>query len=346
MAIDEINQNGGVAGYKLEAMTLDSGTQTAGQYDPAQAVMNYRKFIADKLVIAAVGPVMSGEGKAISPVISEANMATVTPSSTNPDITDPRFKGQYRPKGKPVYFRNVTTDAYQGPNMANYLYHRVGVRNVYVLDDGGAFGNGVADTFQGRARALGIRVLGRDRLDPRASNYRRVLTRIKGMNPDALYYGGVMQAAAKLAPQAYELIPRVVKAGSDGIYDLSFPTQAGRDEAQGWYVSIAGPPDIFSDPGAREWIGKFRSMFKRDPTPYSVTSYQAVLVIVDAVTRVAEGGKPVNRSTVREAIERTNLQTPHGRIAYDENGDLKTKVISIYQINEGVFRYLGIAPEE
>jgi hypothetical protein len=41
-------------------------------------------------------------------------------------------------------------------------------------------------------------------------------------------------------------------------------------------VSIAGPPDIFSDPGAQEWTGKFRSMFKRDPTPYSVTAYQGV----------------------------------------------------------------------
>src|SRR4030095_10848985 len=72
-----------------------SATPAAGQYDPAQAATNYKKFIADSLVMAAVGPVMSGEGKAISPILSEADMATITPSSTNPDITDPKFQSQY-----------------------------------------------------------------------------------------------------------------------------------------------------------------------------------------------------------------------------------------------------------
>ena len=123
MAIAEINAKGGVSGYKLEALVFDSATPAAGQYDPAQAATNYKKFIADSLVLAAVGPVMSGEGKAISPILSEADMATITPSSTNPDITDPKFQAQYRPKGKAVYFRTVTTDAYQGPNMALSLIH-------------------------------------------------------------------------------------------------------------------------------------------------------------------------------------------------------------------------------
>ncbi|PYM38114.1 MAG: hypothetical protein DME12_21375 [Candidatus Rokuibacteriota bacterium] len=133
MAVTEINAKGGVAGYKLEAVVFDSATPAAGQYDPAQAATNYKKFIADSLVMAAVGPVMSGEGKAISPILSEADMATITPSSTNPDITDPKFQPQYRPKGKAVYFRTVTTDAYQGPNMANYLFHAQKIKSVFRL---------------------------------------------------------------------------------------------------------------------------------------------------------------------------------------------------------------------
>jgi len=163
MAIAEINAKGGAAGYKLEAAVFDSATPAAGQYDPAQAATNYKKFIADSLVLAAVGPNMSGEGKAISPILSEADMATITPSSTNPDITDPKFQSQYRPKGKAVYFRTVTTDAFQGPNMANYLFHTQKVKTVYVLDDGGAFGVGIADSFQKRAEELGVKILGRDR---------------------------------------------------------------------------------------------------------------------------------------------------------------------------------------
>ena len=100
LAIDEINQKGGVAGYKLEAVVFDSATPAAGQYDPAQAATNIRKFIADAQVVALIGPQMSGEGKATSPILSEADLPTITPSSTNPDITDPKFQSQYRPKGK------------------------------------------------------------------------------------------------------------------------------------------------------------------------------------------------------------------------------------------------------
>ena len=179
MAVEELNQKGGGSGYKFEAIVYDSATPAAGQYDPAQAATNYKKFIADSLVVAAVGPVMSGEGKAISPILSEADMATVTPSSTNPDITDPKFKEQYRPKGKPVYFRNVTTDAYQGPNMANHAYHNLQVRKVYVLDDGGAFGVGIVDSFQRRAKELGMTILGRDQLNPKEPDYKTILTKIQ-----------------------------------------------------------------------------------------------------------------------------------------------------------------------
>src|SRR2546423_9491140 len=122
---------------------------------------------------------MSGEGKAISPILSEADMATITPSSTNPDITDPKLQAQFRPKGKAVYFRTVTTDAFQGPNMANYLFHAQKVKSVYVLDDGGAFGVGIADSFQKRAGELGVKILGPDRLAPKVTDYKTNLTNIK-----------------------------------------------------------------------------------------------------------------------------------------------------------------------
>jgi branched-chain amino acid transport system substrate-binding protein len=346
MAIEELNQKGGGSGYRFEALVYDSATPAAGQYDPAQAATNYKKFITDSLVVAAVGPVMSGEGKAISPILSEADMATVTPSSTNPDITDPKFKEQYRPRGKPVYFRNVTTDAYQGPNMANHAYHNLQVRKVYVLDDGGAFGVGIADSFQRRAKELGMTILGRDQLNPKEPDYKTILTKIKGMNPDALYYGGVQQAAVKLARQAYEVLPKVHKLGSDGMYDLAFPEQAGKEAAEGWWASNASP-DMLSDSKAVEWINTFRAKYKREPINYSITAYNAVLVIADAVERLVKSGKPVNRVNVREAIEQTNLErTLQGPIAYDENGDIKTRTIALYQVQDGKYKYVSVAPEK
>jgi branched-chain amino acid transport system substrate-binding protein len=345
MAIAEVNAKGGVKGYKLEAVVFDSATPAAGQYDPAQAATNYKKFVADALVLAAVGPVMSGEGKAISPIMSEADMATITPSSTNPDITDPKFQTQYRPKGKAVYFRTVTTDAFQGPNMANYLFHVQKIKSVYVLDDGGAFGVGIADSFQKRAGELGVKILGRDRLDPKEADYKTILTKIKGVNPDALYYGGVMQAAAKLAPQSYEVMPRVIKAGSDGVYDLSWPKQSGKEAVDGWFCSQASP-ELVTSPKLEAWVTKFKGTMKRDPTNYAITSYNAVLVIADAVERIAASGKPLTRSGLRDAIQATKLSSIQGPIAFDGNGDILSRTVSIYQWRDGEIKYVSVAPEK
>ena len=347
MAVDDINQKGGAGGYKLEAVVYDSATPAAGQYDPAQAATNIRKFVADGQVVALVGPQMSGEGKATSPILSEADLATITPSSTNPDITDPKFKSQYRPKGKAVYFRTVTTDAYQGPNMANHAFHNLKVKTVYVLDDSGAFGVGIADSFSKRAQELGIKVLGRDRLDPKEADYKTILTKIKGMNPDAIYYGGVQQAAVKLARQAYEVMPTVHKLGSDGIYDYGFPEQSGKEAAAGWWASNASP-DMLSDKKAAEWINKFKSKYNREPQNYSITAYNGVLVIADAIERVAKSGKPVNRSSVRDAMQTASLKnTLQGTIEFDDNGDIKTKIVSLYQVDkDGKFVYKGVAPEK
>jgi branched-chain amino acid transport system substrate-binding protein len=345
MAIAEVNAKGGAAGYKLEALVFDSATPAAGQYDPAQAATNYKKFIADALVLVAVGPIMSGEGKAISPILSEADMATITPSSTNPDITDPKFQAQYRPKGKAVYFRTVTTDAYQGPNMANYLFHSQKIKSVYVLDDGGAFGVGIADSFQKRAGELGVKLLGRDRLDPKEADYKTILTKIKGLSPDALYYGGVMQAAAKLAPQSYEVIPKVIKAGSDGVYDLSWPKQSGKEAVDGWFCSQASP-ELVTSPKVEAWVTKFKSTMKRDPTNYAITAYNAVLVIADAVERTAAGGKPPTRTSLRDAIQATKLSSIQGPIAFDANGDILTRTVSIYQWRDGEIKYVSVAPEK
>ena len=345
MAITEINAKGGAGGFKLEAVVFDSATPAAGQYDPAQAATNYKKFVADNLVLAAVGPNMSGEGKAISPILSEADMATITPSSTNPDITDPKFQAQYRPKGKAVYFRTVTTDAYQGPNMANYLFHAQKIKSVYVLDDGGAFGVGIADSFQKRAGELGVKILGRDRLDPKEADYKTILTKIKGLNPDALYYGGVMQAAAKLATQGYEVMPKVIKAGSDGVYDLSWPKQSGKEAVDGWFCSQASP-ELVTSPKLEAWVSKFKTNMKREPTNYAITSYNAVLVIADAVQRSAAGGKTPTRGALRDAIQATKLDSIQGPIAFDGNGDILTRTVSIYQWRDGEIKYVSVAPEK
>jgi len=354
MAIDDANEKGAIKGYKIDVMLLDDGTATAGQYDPAQAATNARKMASDKSVVAAIGPQMSGAGKAMAPILSQADLAIITPSSTNPDITNPKFAEQYRPAGKAIYFRTVTTDAFQGPNMANYFAETLKVKSVYVLDDSGAYGVGLADAFQGQADKKGIKIAGRDRLDPKAADYTTVLTKIKSIGPDALYYGGVLQAGVKLVKQAYDIVPKMIKSGGDGLYGPEMLTAAGFPAADGWYATNASP-HMVEDSKLDGWMKAFSTKFGMQADDYTITAYDGASVIIDAIKRVAASGKPVTRSNVRDAIQSTKLDTLQGPVSFDANGDLVSKVVSIFQVRHDTaypaddmihqFKYIGVAPE-
>src|ERR1700728_1650619 len=178
-AIDEANAKGTVPGYKLQSLVLDDASTTTGQYDPAIAATNARKMLGDSTVMAAVGPLNSGSAKAVTPVLSQGGMATIRGRGTNPDLTTPKFASLYRPGGKPVFFRTVTTDAYQGPNLANYFAEALNVKKMIVLDDGGAYGVGMADAFAAQAAKKAMEVVIRDRLDPMNADYHTILTKAK-----------------------------------------------------------------------------------------------------------------------------------------------------------------------
>ena len=344
MAIEEINANGGINGQiPIVPLIKDDGTVAAGQYDPAQAATNMKQFVADDSVVAVVGPQMSGSGKAMSPIASAADLMLITPSSTNPDITDPQFAEQYRPNQKAIYFRTVTTDAFQGPYMANYAAETLNVKSVYILDDTGAYGEGIANSFEAQAKAKGINVLGHDKLNPKESDYTTVLTKIKAMNPDAIYYGGVQQAGVKIAKQAYDVMPNLPKLGGDGMYSTSFPLDAGQ-AAENWYSTIAAP-DTIDEPVAQDWVAKYKSKYGASPQDYALTAYDAVLVINDVVTRLLNDGMPITRTNVRDYAQQTSLPTLQGVISFDGNGDLKDKIISVFQIKDGQYKYVGAAPQ-
>jgi branched-chain amino acid transport system substrate-binding protein len=352
MALDDANAKHKIPGYQFRVMVYDNGTATAGQYDPAQAATNARRIIADGAV-AAVGPQMSGSGKAMAPILSEGDLATITPTSTNPDITDPKFASEYDPSGKAVYFRTVTTDAYQGPELANYFAETLGVKSVYVLDDSGAYGVGLADAFQKQAGVKGMKVMGRDRLDPKAADYSAVMTKIKALNPMALYYGGVAQAGVKVAKQSYEIIPKMTKGGGDGMYAIEMLTAVGFPAIEGWYATIAAPHTL-ANPDAAAWVKRYSDTFHMLPDDYAITAYDAGLVIVDAVKRVVAAGKTLNKANVRNAIQTSHVKTLQGVVSFDKYGDLTNHTISIFQIREDKsypltdiiqqYHYVGVAP--
>jgi branched-chain amino acid transport system substrate-binding protein len=309
-------------------------------------------MIVDPSVVAAVGPMASGSGKAMAPLLSQGDLATVTPSSTNPDLTDPKFAEMYRPAGRPIYFRTCTTDSFQGPNMANFLADQLKVKSAFVLDDTGAYGVGLADAFQAQCVKRGIQVLGRDRVDPLISDYRPVLTKIKSLGPDALYCGSSALAGVKLVKQSYDIMPDMIKAGGDGLHQASILAGAGFPAAQGWYSTIAAP-HMLDDAKLTDWVARYRARWNSPPADYSITSYDAALVILAAIEAAAKSGGPVNRHTVRDAIQAGKVDTLQGPIAFDSNGDIASRVVSVFQVQQDTahpvndvvhqFKYIGIA---
>jgi branched-chain amino acid transport system substrate-binding protein len=353
-AIDEANEKGGVAGYKLRALVLDDASTTTGQYDPAMAATNARKMLQDASVIAAVGPLNSGSAKAVSPVLSQGGMATISGSATNPDLSSPKFAQVYRPAGPPIFFRTVTTDAYQGPNFANFLAEEKHIQKVVVLDDGGAYGVGMADAFAAQAVKKGMTVVIRDRLDPLNADYSAILTRAKSLATQALYYGGDPLAGTKLVKQSYEIIPDAVKGGGDGVHTPDMLTGGAMPAIQGWYATSAAA-HVLDNAKVKPWVERFVAKTGKQPADYTITYYDATMVILDAIGRVAKAGKPVTRAAVRDAVQTTRLDTLQGPVSFDENGDLTSKTVSIYQVQYDAnfpisdvihqFKYVGVAPE-
>ena len=289
----------------------------------------------------------------MAPILSQGGLAIITPSSTYPDLTDPKFADQYRPAGKAIYFRTVTTDAYQGPNMADFMAEKLGVKKIFILDDQGAYGIGMADAFQKRVGEKGVQVLGRDQLDPKVADYSAILTKIKSLGADSLYYGGVGTAGVKLIKQSYEILPDLKKAGGDGLVGADMLKGAGFPACEGWYATIASP-HMVEDPKMQSWIAAFKKKYNEAPEDYTITAYDAATIVIDAIKKVADSGKAVTRESVRDAIQSGKFSTLQGDITYDENGDIKNKVVSVFQIQKNdkaplddvsqQYKYIGVAP--
>jgi branched-chain amino acid transport system substrate-binding protein len=353
LAIEEANARGGIAGFVIEPIILNNATPAAGQYDPAQAAANARRLVANPGVVASIGPENSGAGRAMAPILSNGDLATVSPSTADPDITDPKMASTYRPKGRLVYFRTCTTNTYQGPGMANFFIDRLRLRSVFVLDDFGPYGVSLADTFQRHAAKRGMKILGREPLNPKETDYTPELAKIQARAPEAIFYGGSAKVGVRLARQSYDLLPLVIKGAGGGMYKSDVLRGAGFPAAEGWFISAVAP-HVLDAPQAQRWIDRFVARWGKQPSDYTLTAYDAALVVLHAIRRVASSGQPVNRHTVRDAIQQTHLATLQGVIVFDANGDLLSRAITIFQIVlDPVFpfddvrhqyRYIGPAP--
>jgi branched-chain amino acid transport system substrate-binding protein len=352
LSIEDVNRGGGAGGHALEAVVLDAGASRGDTLSRQHAVTaHYDRLIADPAVVAVIGPQTSSEGRAVAPLLSRADLATITPSSTTFDITAPVFQDRFRPGGRAVYFRTVGTDLMQGEAMARFAHGTLGVHRVALIDDGLDSQARLVDAFARQAAALGMTVVVRRQIRWTQLDDRAELQELAAVRPDAVYVGARIGVGVKLARQIPGILSSVHLLGTESLYNGAFPGQARGTGAEGWYVSNVAP-DPASSLAARAWAERYRARFGDVPSGYSLAAYTAVAVVADAVGRVVKRGQPITRGSVRDAIETTRLpDAVSGPIAFDRNGDLARPAVSVYQIRGGAFRHVttvlatGVEPE-
>jgi branched-chain amino acid transport system substrate-binding protein len=155
--------------------------------------------------------------------------------------------------------------------------------------------------------------------------------------------------------QSYDILPGIIKGGGDGMYEPEILTGGGFPAVEGWYATLASP-HLLDEPDTQAWMKRFSAKWNKQGGDYSITSYDAALVLADAIARVARTGKPITRAAVRDAVEATKLKTLQGVVSFDRNGDLQSRIVSVFQAKRDTafpaddmthqFRYIGVAPQD
>ncbi|WP_044845566.1 branched-chain amino acid ABC transporter substrate-binding protein [Burkholderia sp. BCC1993] len=315
LAIEEINAKGLTIGGKVVTLSLDAQDDAA---DPRTATQVAQKLVDDD-VVAVIGHLNSGTTIPASRIYNDAAVVQISPSATNPVYTKQGFKTAYR---------LVATDAQQGPALADYALKSMGIKSVAIVDDSTAYGQGLASEFEKRAKALGIRVVSHDATNDHAVDFRAILTKIKGENPDAIMYGGMDATGGPFSRQAKQLGIRARLLAGDGVCSPKLADLAG-DATDNVVCSEAGAA-LEKMPEGAAFAIKFQKRFGSPIQLYAPLTYDAVYIVVDAMKRA----NSTNRAAILSVMPRTDYRGVTGETSFDRNGDLKHGVISIY-------RYVG-----
>jgi branched-chain amino acid transport system substrate-binding protein len=316
LAMEEINAKGLKIGGQTVTLELDA-QDDAG--DPRTATQVAQTLVDDH-VVAVVGHLTSGASIPASKIYSDAGIVQISPGATNPAYTLQGFRTTYRV---------IATDAQQGPALANYAAKTLKVKNVAIVDDSTAYGQGLANEFEKTAKSLGLNVVSHDATNDHAVDFRAILTKIKGENPDAIMYGGMDATGGPFTKQAKQLGLRAKVLGGDGLCTEKLADLAG--DASDNIVCSAGGVALEKMVGGEVFSAKYQKRFGLPVQIVAPFSYDAVYIIVDAMKR-AESTDPAK---ILAVMPSTKYHGVIGETAFDSHGDLQHGVISMYDYKGG-----------
>jgi len=323
MAIEEINAAGGVKlgdkTYKLELVAEDD------KADPKEGTLAAQKIV-DSGAVAVVGHLNSGTSIPASKIYSDAGMTQITPSATNPKLTEQGFK---------TTFRVVANDNQQGAVLANYANDALKAKTIAIIDDRTAYGQGLADVVERTAKEKGIKIVAREFTNDKATDFNAILTKVRATKPDVIMYGGMDATAAPMAKQMKQLGIKAPLLAGDGACSPEFIKLAG-DAAGSLHCSQAGEAVEKLSKGA-DFVANYKKRFNSDVQLYSPYSYDAVFVIVDAAKRAGKG----DRASITAAMPATSYPGLTGLVAFDEKGDIKGGAISMFKVSGDKLEYIS-----
>ncbi|MEV0226584.1 branched-chain amino acid ABC transporter substrate-binding protein [Streptomyces sp. NPDC050704] len=338
IAVDDANKKNLVPGVKFKVKALDDKAQ------PATGQQNATALVGDKTVVGAVGPLNSGVAQTMQQVFASADMAQISPSNTNPELTQGKNWQTTKKRPYKTYFRTATTDALQGGFAADYAYNGLKKKNVFVVDDKQTYGAGLANIFQAQFKELGGKVAGTDHVNTGDKDFGALVTKIKNSKADLLYYGGQYDESQLITKQLKEAGAKIPLFGGDGMFTPTYIETAGA-AAEGDLVTSVGVP-VETLPAAKAFIDQYKAKkYKGDYQTYGGYSYDAATAIINAVKAAKEANddklpSDMNdlRSTVVEEVGKSDFEGITGKVSFDEYGDTTNKQLTVYQVTKGEWK--------
>jgi branched-chain amino acid transport system substrate-binding protein len=321
-AADAINAAGGVNGSMIKLDIEDD------QCDPKQAVSVANRIVANGVKFID-GHACSGSAIPASAVYAEAGALMMSPSASNPELTDAAAKA-----GWPTIMRLYTRDDAQGAFMGPWIAKKYAGKNVVILHDKSAYGQGVADAVKATMNAGGLKEVDYEGINAGEKDYSALVTKLKDLKADVVYFGGYHPEAGLILRQSAEQSVKFQLIMPDSIATPEFWQVAG---PAGEGTMFVFPSDPQAKPEAKDAIAKIKAG-GFVPEGFTLFSYAVVQAFAEGVKR-AGTDDPVK---VAEALKNgTPFSTVVGEVTFDEKGDLKNASYDINQWHDG--KYAPIA---
>ena len=321
MAVDEAN----AANIKIDGK--DAKFVFVGEDDQADPKVGttVAQKLVDAKVAGVVGHLNSGTSIPASAIYNQAGIPVISGSATNPKLTEQGFKNQFRVVGR---------DDQQGPAIASYLAGDAKPKTVAIIDDATAYGEGLANEVEKTLKDAKIKVLPREKGTDKTTDWKAILTKVKGRNADAVFYGGMDATGGPLLKQGRELGVKAVFSFGDGACTDEMTKLAGA-AADGLLCSQAGIPPQAAD---KKFLDAYKKKFNVDPIIYAPFTYDAANLLIEAMKK-ANSADPAK---YLPELAKIDYKGATGKIAFDDKGDRKNAEITIFTMKEGKLAPIAI----